>query len=222
MCTASLWYASLLHITFPMLTLHIFSQCFPQVKKVGNYLKRQCISVNNSDEVNMCNLSLLFTGNESPQVWCLFTGVHTLCQPEEAHANPQQCKALPVSCLLQELHPETDTQDAYDRSPACETIQMQGLTLTWYFKMQISKFRRHHWISVHIHQCIFAPFSRCVVSHLTECTICWATCIFMLATSLSSVLTAPVSSTWRGTSAGTWRSNTAWMSLQKDEVRLAY
>lgn len=86
----------------------------------------------------MCNLFHLFAGNERPQVWCVFTGVHTLCQPEEAHADPQQRKALPVSCLLQELHPETDTQDTHDRSPACETIQMQGSALTWCFKTQIS------------------------------------------------------------------------------------
>lgn len=56
----------------------------------------------------------------------MFTGVHTLRQPEEAHADPQQRQALPVSRLLQELHPEADTQDTHDRPPTCEAIQMQG------------------------------------------------------------------------------------------------
>lgn len=56
----------------------------------------------------------------------MFAGVHALSQPEEAHADPQQRQALPVSRLLQELHPEADAQDAHDRAPTCEAIQVQG------------------------------------------------------------------------------------------------
>lgn len=65
-------------------------------------------------------------GDEGPQVWRVFPGVHPVGQPEEAHAHPQQRPALPVSRLLQELHPETDSQDPHDRPPACEAVQMQG------------------------------------------------------------------------------------------------
>lgn len=68
----------------------------------------------------------LFEGNEGPQVRRVLTRVHSVCQPEETHADPQQRQTLPVSRLLQELHPETDAEDTHDRSLACQTLQMQG------------------------------------------------------------------------------------------------
>lgn len=66
-------------------------------------------------------------GNEGPQVRGVFERVHPVCQPEEAHADTQQCSAFPVSRLLQELHPETDSKDPHDCASSCEAFQMQGL-----------------------------------------------------------------------------------------------
>lgn len=72
------------------------------------------------------SLFLYSAGDEGPQVRCVFTGVHPVGQPEEAHAHPQQRPTIPVSRLLQELHSEADPQDAHDCPPACKAIQMQG------------------------------------------------------------------------------------------------
>lgn len=68
--------------------------------------------------------SFLFSsvGDERPQVWRVFPGVHPVCQSEEAYAHPQQRQTLPVSRLLQELYPETDPEDPHDRPPAREAI----------------------------------------------------------------------------------------------------
>lgn len=66
-------------------------------------------------------------GNEGTQVRGVFEGVHPVCQPEEAHADTQQCAAIPVSRLLQELHPETDSKDPHDCASPCEAFQMQGM-----------------------------------------------------------------------------------------------
>lgn len=148
-------------------------------------------------------------GHERIQVWCLCQRIHPVCQPEETHVDPRQREALPVPCLLQDLCPEADPENAYDCSPAGEAFQMQGGGSKWHLSqnhLDLAGMKPGAILTV-----ILVSF-RYAGSRLTECTTSSATCISTLAASPSSALTAPASSTWRATWVDTWKSNTAsWM-----------